>query len=115
MQQTICPWRAATESNTKAILMPAHAKPTDAEVLARYVRDGRLRQYPARADARRVVLSWLASKFSLDRQYSEADVNDILRDHEVDHATLRRYLVDAGMLQREGGTYWCTPRSSTPE
>jgi hypothetical protein len=79
------------------------------------VRGGRLRQYPARADARRVVLSWLASKFALERRYTEAEVNDMLRDHEVDHATLRRYLIDAGMLQRGGGAYWRSPRTPTTE
>lgn len=77
----------------------------DAEILARYVKEGVLRQYPAKAAARSAVLLWLAGRFAPDCAYSEAEVNDLLRGHKVDHATLRRYLVDAGLLERGPGYY----------
>jgi hypothetical protein len=79
--------------------------PSDDERLARYVRDGRLRQYPARNSARALVLAWLAEQFTPGTLYTEAEVNERLADHAVDHATLRRYLVDAGMLERGQGLY----------
>ncbi len=80
----------------------------EADVLARYVRDGRLRQYPARAHARGVVLRWLAEQFVVSVRYSEAEVNERLAGHAVDHGTLRRYLVDAGLLDRARNAYWRT-------
>jgi len=39
-------------------------------------------------------------------KYPERDVNAILRAWHDDHAALRRYLVDEGLLDREGGQYW---------
>ena len=80
--------------------------PSDAELLARYVRDGRLRQYPARAAARALVLAWLAEQFAPGQLYREAEVNARLAGHAIDHATLRRYLVDAGLLERSRAHYW---------
>jgi hypothetical protein len=47
----------------------------------------------------------LAGRFAPDREYGEDEVNRILQDLHSDHATLRRYLVDAGLLRRERGVY----------
>jgi len=41
-------------------------------------------------------------------RYPEAQVNDVLRGYHDDFAALRRYLVDEGLLSREGGLYWRT-------
>ena len=87
--------------------------PDEVDVLARYVRDGRLRQYPTRAHARGVVLRWLAEQFAPAVRYSEAEVNERLAGHAVDHATLRRYLVDAGLLDRARDAYWRTQGEDT--
>jgi hypothetical protein len=35
----------------------------------------------------------------------EGEVNKILQRHHADYASLRRYLVDAGLMQRESGIY----------
>ncbi len=89
--------------------------PSDSERLARYVRDGKLRQYPGACnDARALVLEWLAGLFAPGRRYAEAEVNEVLAGHAIghalDHATLRRYLVDAGLLARDHGEYWRTEK-----
>lgn len=84
----------------------------DGDVVAKYVRDGKLLQWPApnQEARRRVLLGWLAERFEFERDYRESEVNELLRGHSLDHATLRRYLVDAGHLTRGGGIY----RRATP-
>lgn len=76
------------------------------EILARYVRKGALRQIPARHEARLLVLGWLAETFAPDRIYTEPETNALLAGHEIDHATLRRLLVDYGLLARDRSGYW---------
>jgi hypothetical protein len=85
---------------------PAGQRPEE-QVLATYVKGGKLVQYPALTyqDRRMVILRWLAEKFEPDRSYSEPEVNALLAGHSEDHATLRRYLVDAGLVERERGVY----------
>jgi hypothetical protein len=75
------------------------------KVLAAFVRDGRLTHYPVQHSKGLVVLRWLAAKFDPEQEYSEREVNEILAGHGEDHATLRRYLVDAGLLTRSSGIY----------
>jgi hypothetical protein len=53
-----------------------------------------------------VILEWLASEFEVGSTYPERAVNEILRRHHPDYATLRRALVDYGLMQREKGIYW---------
>jgi hypothetical protein len=54
------------------------------------------------------VLEHLVQAFEPGRRYPEREVDAVLRALAacVDHATLRRYLVDHGLLDREGGEYW---------
>lgn len=73
--------------------------------LAAFFRDGRLETIPAGRERRQAVLTHVAARFAPGREYGEAEVNGILQAVHSDHATLRRYLVDAGLLRRERGIY----------
>lgn len=79
-----------------------------AKVLRSFVRDGRLVSIPARAAKRRVVLDVIVQDFEPGARYRETTVNDLLRRWHPDVAAIRRYLVDEGFLEREGGCgdYW---------
>ncbi|MGB8002683.1 MAG: DUF2087 domain-containing protein [Gaiellaceae bacterium] len=74
-------------------------------VLRNFVEDGRLTRLPARHGQRRVILEYVAHRFGSDRQYAEAEVNELLSALHDDHVTLRRHLVDAGLLKRSEGIY----------
>ena len=67
---------------------------------------GRLRRVPRRHAKRLVVLDHIARAFEVGVRYPERDVNVILRAFHPDHAALRRYLVEDGFLDRDGGEYW---------
>jgi hypothetical protein len=73
--------------------------------LAAYFRNGRLETIPAGRERRQALLEHVATGFAADREYSEDEINRILQNIHSDHATLRRYLVDAGLLRRERGVY----------
>lgn len=74
-------------------------------VLRNFVEDGRLTRLPARHGQRRVILEYVAHRFDSDRQYVEGEVNELLSALHDDHVTLRRHLVDAGLLTRSAGIY----------
>lgn len=76
------------------------------EVLARFFVGGRLTAVPAGRMKRLVVLERLALEFEVGRHYTEAEVNDLLGQFHEDTATLRRYLVDEELLDRDRESYW---------
>lgn len=80
--------------------------PAVAAVLRAFVRDGRLVRIPAAAGKRRVVLEHLVSMFEPGVRYAEEEVDALLRIWHPDYVSLRRYLVDEGLLTRESGVYW---------
>lgn len=85
-------------------------EPTMALIQA-YLRDGRLVRLPAKFSRRKAVLRYLAMRdFRPRARYAERQVNDILRDWcegaETDYVSVRRYLVDYGILDRDAGDYW---------
>lgn len=71
-----------------------------------FVVDGRLKSIPTSLSKRIVILDWLAQLFEPGRHYSEKMVNLILGRVHPDTAALRRYMVDAGFLDRAAGEYW---------
>jgi hypothetical protein len=77
-------------------------------VLQTFFRNGRLTEIPAKESKRRVVLERIALEFEPGVRYDEPTVNAIVGRFHTDHAALRRYLVDEGLLSREGGVYWRT-------
>ena len=88
------------------------APPVEDAYQAKIVRtffDGRrLRSIPAKRRARVAVLVELLRWFDPAKEYSEAEVNAILREAHDDVAFLRRELVDYRYLTRENGRYWVT-------
>jgi hypothetical protein len=91
----------------------AEAEPLDpdrqkAAVLRAFMVDGRLVQIPAARSKRRVVLEHLAACFEPGVKYPEKAVDAILRAWYPDYASLRRYLIDEGLLARENAIYWRT-------
>ena len=79
------------------------ATPEQAAVLRNFVdADGRIRELPARAAKRELVLEYVAARFEPGREYAEKQVNEILLELHDDYVTLRRLLVDAGLLTRAG-------------
>ncbi len=85
--------------------MPARRDPATHVRLA-FFRDGRLTALPSRSSYRLAALALLAERFEPERRYVEREVNEHLADDAPDPATLRRLLVDHGLLQRAGGEYW---------
>lgn len=77
-------------------------------VLRTFFRGGRLVEVPAKGSKRRIVLERIALEFEPGVRYDERTVNAIVGRFHTDHAALRRYLVDEGLLSREAGAYWRT-------
>ena len=85
-------------------------KPEDArKVLKNYLNaDGTLKQIPPAKNRLLIILNFIVDAFAFDTNYTEKEVNTILRRFHLDTAALRRYLVDNGLMAREGdgSRYW---------
>lgn len=85
------------------------AEAGEREVLANFLEGDRLISIPVSRKKRWIILRWLARKFTADAEYSEAQVNAILKRHHEDAATLRREMVGYRMLARDRGVYRLLP------
>jgi hypothetical protein len=62
-----------------------------------------LRGLPKKQKAKLVVLNRIVELFDLGKLYAERDVNDVLRRVHWDYVTIRRYLIDYGLMTRAAG------------
>ena len=73
--------------------------------------DGTLKQIPPMGAKMLIILNFIVDAFAYDTNYTEKEVNTILRRFHVDTAALRRYLIDYKFMEREGdgSRYWRSP------
>lgn len=71
--------------------------------------DGQLKEIPTQRKKRDVILARLVEEFERGRQYTGAEINEVLRRFHPDVATLRREFIGTKLMQRESGIYWRTP------
>lgn len=78
----------------------------DRKVLRDYMEGGRLKIWPHQWKKRQVIHRYLLKQFEPGRRYSEREVNEIIGRVHPDYATLRRELIDTGLMDRERDVYW---------
>lgn len=79
--------------------------------------DGTIRTLPPQPSKLKVILAYLVQVFTPGVNYTEKEVNAIIRRFHMDVSGLRRDLVDAGLLDRErdGSRYWRVDLSAQHE
>jgi hypothetical protein len=87
----------------------------EAEVLRTFFAGTRLTSIPVPRAKRRVVLERIVQEFEPGVRYPERRVNRIIETFHEDYASLRRYMVDEGLLTRADGVYWRTGGRYLPE
>ncbi len=83
----------------------------DRKVIGDFTRpDGSLKDIPAQRKKLEAILRYVVRDFEPEKRYSEKQVNEILSRFHEDTASLRRELVGAKLMEREGGggVYWRT-------
>ena len=87
----------------------------DRKVLAAFSdASGRIKAFPVQEKKFLVILRHILGEFETGVKYPEKRVNQILAKYSADTATLRRSLVEHGMMAREGGggAYWRVGRKT---
>lgn len=83
------------------------------KVLDAFMEYGKLKTIPAQRKKKRMILEEMAKSFEVGKTYTEKEVNLIIADYHDDFCTLRREMIDEGLMRRENGCYWKT--DSTPQ
>lgn len=56
--------------------------------------------FPSKEKKKIVILKKISEKFKHDKKYTEKEINSILKDIYEDFATIRRYLIEYGFMER---------------
>lgn len=70
-------------------------------MIDRFFKDGKLIKIPKKYESKIEVFKFFYDLFEENRNYSEFEVNEILKKYFDDYANLRRYLVDFKYLSRD--------------
>jgi biotin operon repressor len=75
------------------------------KVVRSFFKDNRLIRLPAQYKKKRIVLEEIARRFEPDRKYPEKEVNAIILEVFGDYCTVRRLMIDVGMMERKDNVY----------
>lgn len=85
-----------------------HLPEPDRKALQPFFVGNRLLAFPESKKKFAILINWLVTRFEEGVYYSEQQVNEIITAYHHDYATLRRAMIDQGLMRREKGTYWRT-------
>jgi DNA-binding transcriptional ArsR family regulator len=88
----------------QAVVADVEGDASDRRILRNHLdADGRIKAFPVQRKKELVVLRHVAQAFEPGRRYKEKEVSAILRRFNDDTGRLRRYLVEFGLMERQGG------------
>lgn len=98
-----------SKDDLASVAADVDAEAYDRKVIGNFTRpDGSLKEIPAQRKKLEAVLRYVVQAFEPGTRYSEKQVNEILSRYHADTASLRREMVGAKLMAREGGggDYW---------
>jgi DNA-binding transcriptional ArsR family regulator len=96
-----------SQDNLATLLDDSAADSWERKTLQTFVDDNeQIKSIPSQYKKKMVIARWMSDKFDQGTQYSEREVNDIIKHHHEDSAWFRRFMVDQGIMQRDKGVYW---------
>ena len=95
-----------TQEKVASLAKDVEGEAWERKVLKDFFEGDRLKEIPASRKKREVILRWLAGRFAPEVRYLEPQVNEIIKRHHPDYATLRREMIGMGLMAREAGVYW---------
>lgn len=75
------------------------------KVLSTFFVYGKLIKIPAQRKKRMIVLEEICKSFKPDTAYKEKEVNVIISEFHDDFCTIRREMIDVGLMSRQDGIY----------
>jgi hypothetical protein len=113
----------AEKSKNPSKLVPIHRRATmidqryditeteNTKILQDYFKmglEGPLMQFPRKEKKKIIILRHLIKMFDSSKEYTEKEVNEVLKVVFADFVTLRRYLIEYGFMDRheDGSKYW---------
>lgn len=70
--------------------------------------NGELTHFPSKEKRKIIILQKMIKSFDPNQTYTEQEINEILKDKFHDFATIRRYFIEYGFMDRnkDGSSYW---------
>ena len=81
------------------------------KVLKIFMKKGRLSKLPVQHKKKLIILDEFVKKFNAGKEYEENEVDTIINQVYDDHCTIRRLLIDEGIMKRKNQIYWLSSKS----
>ena len=106
------------QEDDKTLKVPRRAKMVDErymitqkdvdKTLESFIINDKLISFPAKEKKKIIILRYIIKRFEAGRKYSEKEVNQIISDIFEDYATIRRYFIEYGFMDRtrDCSLYW---------
>lgn len=76
------------------------------KVIKAFTNEGKIVKLPVQQKKRMIILKEIFNCIIPNKKYAETELNEIIKEKYDDYCTVRRELIDCGMLLRENQIYW---------
>lgn len=93
-------------NNIEKYIQDERIKKYRQKVLSTFIKRGRLLALPVQHKKKLIILDEFLKKFSPGKKYYEKEVDTLINEIYDDHCTIRRLLIEEGLMERENQKYW---------
>lgn len=107
-QEELKPVDSASDIKKQTIKDSEGSSPQNQKIVLEMSMDTKDGQLFQLEESSLIALREIAQKFQQGRLYREREINEILKQYYDDYITLRRFLIEHGLLARkpDGSQYW---------
>ncbi len=76
------------------------------KVLRTFMKNNRLEKLPVQHKKKMIILNEFLKRIDPRKKYSEKEINEIILESYEDYCTVRRLMIEEGMMKRKSQVYW---------
>lgn len=91
--------------NSEKLIQDKRIKDYRDKVLRTFIKKGKLTALPVQHKKKLIILDEIASRFIAGRSYTEKEADALINTVYEDHCTIRRLMIEEGIMERNKGIY----------
>ena len=80
------------------------------KILKTFIKKGRLTKLPVQHKKKLIILYEFVKNIKIGKEYEEKEIDEIINKVYDDHCTIRRLLIDEGIMKRKNHIYWLSKK-----
>lgn len=92
--------------NLESFIQEERMKSYRQKVLRTFMKNNKIEKLPVQHKKKMIILDEFLKRMDPGKKYTEKEINELILESYEDYCTVRRLMIEEGMMKRKNQTYW---------